>query len=95
MFATGKTEINLEDAKDPDSITYLTPHEGKHFVVLRIRPPERQEILAWILMSAMFLLVLVTWIAILFRGRIPKWMFDFEVKAIGWQLSFLLHPASN
>jgi len=42
-------------------------------------------IFAALLLSAAYGIAIATWIAILVRGRIPGWLFEFQVKLIDWQ----------
>ncbi len=70
-------------------------------VTLDVDYPERQSrwktllrlflaipvlIFAYILSSAVSAIAVGTWIAIILRGRIPRWMFDFQVRLIDWQV---------
>jgi len=69
-------------------------------VTLEVDYPERQSrwkallrlflaipvlVFAVFLLSAAYGIAIATWIAIIVRGRIPGWLFDFQVKLIDWQ----------
>ncbi len=43
-------------------------------------------IFAYVLSSAVSAMAVAGWIAIVLRGRIPRWMFDFQVRLIDWQV---------
>jgi len=70
-------------------------------VTLEVDYPERQSrwktllrlflaipvlVFAALLLIASYAIAIATWIAIVVRGRIPGWMFDFQVKLMDWQV---------
>jgi hypothetical protein len=70
-------------------------------VALAVDYPERQSrwktlfrlflaipllIFAYLINSASLGMVWAIWIVVALRGRIPRWMFDFQVALIGWQV---------
>jgi len=70
-------------------------------VTLEVDYPERQSrwktllrlflaipvlVFAVLLLTASYAIAIATWIAIVVRGRIPGWMFDFQVKLMDWQV---------
>lgn len=70
-------------------------------VTLEVDYPERQSrwktllrlflaipvlVFAALLLIASYAIAIATWIAIVVRGRIPGWMFDFQVRLVDWQV---------
>jgi hypothetical protein len=75
-------------------------------VTLEVDYPERQSrwktllrlflaipvlVFALFLLAAAYGIAIATWIAIIVRGRIPGWLFDFQVKLIDWQARALAY----